>query len=151
MLSDFMWRLFSLVLRFFRIFDKMITADSLWKVKVHKLTNCWALPPTDFKFQVEGTCIYGTKRYGEESYGVVSIESPCDYSAKINEEKLTPRCTVKYYVPFKAKQVKLSLHVYHWACGACPIVKEAVIEDVKPGIHFHEFFVKDIGEYFKKG
>lgn len=69
MLSDFMWRLFSLVLRFFRIFDKMITADSLWKVKVHKLTNCWALPPTDFKFQVEGTCIYGTKRYGEESYG----------------------------------------------------------------------------------
>ena len=151
MIYDFFWKLSARFIRFLRIFDKDISAGNLWKVKIHKLTNCWVMHPVNFQYKVSVGCAYWTKRHGEKVEAYAAMDDATGEDVKISDTTSAPRVTVKLYIPFKISRASIQLNIGNWMTDHEEYLsKDVDISDYEPGIHEVGIFIEDIINHYKE-
>ena len=149
MLGDLVWKICSLTVRLFRLFDRKIIASDLWKVKIHEITNCPILATDRFHLLVHVSVDVPTKKNCNDTN--VTFSSSDDHEPRVTYKAASPRCTVKVYLPFKTRSLYINLQVLGNKDSIVKRFKNLELNDVGPGIHKYEIFVEDLIEVCVKG
>ena len=151
MIYNLLWRIAAACIRFLRLCDTDISADHLWKIRIHKLVNCWAMPPTNFIYSAFVGCRYLVKRNKNKVESFAYMETPKHAEFKILEEESPPKVIVRVYIPFKTEHASIQLKISDWITDHEEYLAKTIdLLNIKPGIHYVTFDLEDIFQHFSK-
>ena len=151
MISNFFWRLASTIIRFIRIFDTDISAGGLWKIRIHKLVNCWAMPPKNFLYSATAYCRYIVRWNRRKEVEYAAMETPLFREIKVSDEDGPPKAVVRVYVPFKADYMTIQLKVANWVDDHEEYLTKTVdVHNLSHGIHHVTIDLKVILQHYKE-